>query len=377
MGFLKDLERIFVSFFSSSLHNDKNLSDIKGSSFNVVDNVRKICPRCHSTIQINRRYCPWCGYNEEGVITKISNWKSEADLHKEKRERKINLPFGVIDLYLYELLEYVNKYHNINIEEVFSNYEKQGYKELLTLNLLRPLTAHEIIDKNFTLKELRKIAKDYGIKTTLSKLELLQEFLKNEDIKSKILSPLKQKYSSYYALDNKVITFFTGKSAEEKVDKKQTELEFLNHIINTPFENLEYKDLIKIPRPKILDFLSDDDFNYLIILYIITKNIKYTNLITYFEKVYNYPRYDWNVCLQIYRTYLLYRTYTKKNIVEMKAAGIKKVKLICHEECECCSKILDKPISISRIKELPIINCPLEVDLCKGATYVAVLDYDD
>lgn len=67
-----------------------------------------------------------------------------------------------------------------------------------------------------------------------------------------------------------------------------------------------------------------------------------------------------------------HQTYLK-HLKEFKKANIKKVELICADNCECCKDIKNKEIPISEIRELPMKDCPL--DLCRGR-YCAVVEFD-
>lgn len=375
MGLLQFIRDMFIDFLAinnvcpdSDINNDK--------TFEIVDKIKKKCPRCQSIIQIDKRFCPWCGYTDEkGIISEVSNWKSEADLYKEKRAEKLKLPFGEIDQYLYELLEKVSRCFSTNINNIFSDYEKQGYKELVALGFLRELTSFEIINRYYTLKELRIIAKEFKIKISLPKNELLQKLLENKEIESKLLIPIQQKYAVEYTLNTSVADYFENKAQKEKIIQEQQEQTFINLLKNNPDENPLYVSIKKQKRPEILAFLNEEDYNYVIFLYVLTNKIKSYKLKEYFTKPYNYTKGEWAYCVDCLQQYENFISYTKFDIEQMKNSGIKKVELICHENCICCKKILDKPISINKIKEIPIKDCPDDI-ICSG-TYVAVLDYED
>lgn len=57
----------------------------------------------------------------------------------------------------------------------------------------------------------------------------------------------------------------------------------------------------------------------------------------------------------------------------MKETGIKKVELICPQDCECCKNLKNKEIPIDEIVELPHKDCPLVH--CYGS-YGAVVEFD-
>ena len=65
--------------------------------------------------------------------------------------------------------------------------------------------------------------------------------------------------------------------------------------------------------------------------------------------------------------------YYLKDLRGFKKTGIKKVELICIDDCECCKDIKNKKIPLSEIRELPMKECPLE--LCRGR-YCAVVEFD-
>lgn len=376
MDFIEKIKHFFYKRSSIPIKNTNGNIQCGDLPFKIIDDIKKICPRCQSIIPINKRFCSWCGYiDEKGVISEVSNWKSEADLYKEKRAQKINLPFGEIDQYLYELLEKISKYFSINIDNVFSDYEKQGYKELVELNFLRALTPYEMIDRNFTLKELKTIAKEFNIKVGLSKNELLQKLLEDQEIESKLLIPIQQKYSKDYTLNKDVAAYFESKIQKEKADNEQKEQDFINLFKNNPDANPLFTSIKEQKKPDILAFLNDEDYNYVIFLYVLTKKIKSYKLKEYFKRPYNYTKGEWAYCVDCLQRYENFISYTKFDIEQMKNSGIKKVKLICHENCTCCKNLLDKPISINKIKEIPIRDCPDDI-ICSGV-YGAVLDYED
>lgn len=154
--------------------------------------------------------------------------------------------------------------------------------------------------------------------------------------------------------------------------------DFIKEFVQSPTNNEEYNSFLQLKKPDILNFLSKEDYHYVIFLYTIRRNVKdYKFPKNLLEKDYRYSQYDWKICMDIFQRYLLFKTYTEKDLTKMEENNIKKVKLICNEECDCCRSMLNKSFPIAQVKELPMAVCPLEVPLCKGATYVVDLSYDD
>ena len=90
------------------------------------------------------------------------------------------------------------------------------------------------------------------------------------------------------------------------------------------------------------------------------------------NKPYPYNKYDWNTLMEIIWT----NQYYNKHLQGFKKSGIKKVKLICICNCECCKNLLNKEIPIQQIKELPMKECDFECRICIGARYLPVIDFD-
>ena len=161
-------------------------------------------------------------------------------------------------------------------------------------------------------------------------------------------------------------------------ERKQEEQEFIDYMAKNPDTDPLYLEILNnYPRPKILNFLSEDDYKHVIRIYVLSKHIReYRISKEYFEREYCYPKYEWRVCYEALRTYMVFNKYTLPNIQQMKEAGIEKVKLLCcnDEICNHCKKNLNRPININNIKELPMPECQLDIRLCVGATYTAYLE---
>nr|MCR5261134.1 hypothetical protein [Candidatus Gastranaerophilales bacterium] len=157
------------------------------------------------------------------------------------------------------------------------------------------------------------------------------------------------------------------------------DLTYIEILKNNPEENKDYKRIKTYPKPLILSFLSDSDYEYLLFLFVLLKRIKnYKVEKEFLNRPYSYSnKFDWSDCLAIMQRYENYKIYDESNIIEMEKNGIKKVKLVCNEKCKCCKNFINKSISIKNIKELPIKDSEPDSSFCKGAVYQAIIDYDD
>lgn len=65
--------------------------------------------------------------------------------------------------------------------------------------------------------------------------------------------------------------------------------------------------------------------------------------------------------------------YFLRDLKSFKKTGIKKVELICFDDCDCCKDLKNKQIPIEKIKPLPMKECPFAI--CRGR-YTAVVEFD-
>lgn len=63
----------------------------------------------------------------------------------------------------------------------------------------------------------------------------------------------------------------------------------------------------------------------------------------------------------------------QSKLKDMKEIGIKKVELVCSQDCECCKEYKNKQIPIEVAPELPMQNCPLW--RCFGR-WCAIVEFD-
>lgn len=155
---------------------------------------------------------------------------------------------------------------------------------------------------------------------------------------------------------------------EDEWNKKQ-EIEYYNKT-HEYYEKAEPLKIYNYNKPQIINFVSDSDYQELLKLYTFNMYGSKTNFITLMG-VYPYEKYDWETLLRIV---WVYQNYCK-NLQQMRNAGIKKVELICADDCKCCKSLKNKKIPIDEIKELPMKECPFEENICR-ARYCAVADFD-
>ncbi len=368
--------RKFLDKIFKNQKSQKTIDVFHKLPFKILDSEAKECPRCNSRIKVHYTYCPWCGYNEkEGFNSDVINWKSEKDVYIEKKKQLLTFSFGPIDQYQYDLLYNIYKYSFINTEEIFSEYEKEEIKTLITKCFLIKYDLRDIL-LQYKISKLKPLAKSLKVKVSQKKENLINDILSQDiNLLNEILQEDIEKYKTFYKLKDDIQDYFIELKKQEEKEKEEKEDNFITLLETSP-ENIElYSTLIKKTPPKILNFMDSEDYCYLIKLYVLEKNIRKWKIpAKYFEKPYKYNKFCWGDCLRIINSSELYLTYN--GIERMKLNGIKKVKLICHENCTCCLNYKDKPILLSKIKELPITECE-SVTFCSGAGYVAVLDYDD
>jgi len=176
-----------------------------------------------------------------------------------------------------------------------------------------------------------------------------------------------------------IFDFWKKKLVEKKAEKIAENAINSIKIVGKKAENkktsvtLEPLEIYSYDKPQIMDFVTDQHYRMLLQscysahLYGSRKKIDLTTIMG----VYPYEKYDWETLLRIV---WIYQNYCK-NLQQMENAGIKKVELICADDCECCKSLKNKKIPIGEIKELPMKECPFEENICR-ARYCAVADFD-
>lgn len=167
--------------------------------------------------------------------------------------------------------------------------------------------------------------------------------------------------------------FFKRKAAEKKAQQiaKSVKIEIVCSYSNKKDVKV-INEIYSTKKPDIIDFVSDDDYNRLLDLYrhnYLGAKVDIRGMLP----PYPYDKYDWNVLLQIVWKF----QFSSRDLQSYKKNGIKKAKIVCIDDCECCKDLKNKIISVSNLKELPIKECPLDCRVCSGAVYQAVFDFDD
>lgn len=165
-----------------------------------------------------------------------------------------------------------------------------------------------------------------------------------------------------------------NRPAEPPIEDDTADLAIANNFKGNTEAIELYKQIKSWNRPKALSFLTDNDYLFVIFLYVFQKRIKdFKEFKNYLKEPYNYDVEDWGSCIDYLNSYVLFNKTQKPNLKEMKKNNIKKVKLLCAYNENC--NYSDKLFNIDNVPEIPIENCPHNY-VCR-AVFAANLDFDD
>lgn len=279
----------------------------------------KYCTRCGSEIVGAPKFCRWCGISlEDGIISYASQWKSEIQNFREKSAVSMDIGDFKITQYQYDLLKYLIYPKQKN------GLSKIEYNETLIL-----------LNKGFVeVLEGVKYKTTASIETEIKKIEQVRRDQENQEKNNAI-----------------------------------------NELINNPLGNEEFKNLLVYGCPRVVDFLTYNDFKFVVLLKMLEERRAYKEIKKLTDKKeYKYEKFDWGTCAQCFRQYVFFKKWLDKEAKEYKESNINYVKLACIGDCECCKNVKNKKIPLDEVFELPRPECEHDVDLCKMALFQPVIE---